>query len=221
MNHYTYMIYNIETNRYYIGVRSCKCDICNDSYMGSSSIWTKSYIATNRYKLQKIIIKTFRTRKDANDYEVHLLKICEFDDFCINRYFGYTPDCSGTKQNKEWVSKRKRFGVENGMFGKHHTKETKNILSQKLRGHYVSDETKIKIGLYHKNKIVSDATRSKISNLRKIARLIIDTETNKKYIMPINDFAKQNPNLNINANSMRKAYQDGYMYKKRYIIKKI
>lgn len=61
------------------------------------------------------------------------------------------------------------------MFGKHHTKETKNILSQKLRGHYVSDETKIKIGLYHKNKIVSDATRSKISNLRKMARLIIDT----------------------------------------------
>ena len=54
-----------------------------------------------------------------------------------------------------------------------------------------------------------------------MARLIIDTETNKKYIMPINDFAKQNPNLNINANSMRKAYQDGYMYKKRYIIKKI
>lgn len=40
-NHYTYKITNVITNEYYVGVRSCKCKIEEDKYMGSSSIWTK------------------------------------------------------------------------------------------------------------------------------------------------------------------------------------
>ena len=38
---YTYKITNIETQEFYVGVRSCKCKIEDDKYMGSSSIWTK------------------------------------------------------------------------------------------------------------------------------------------------------------------------------------
>lgn len=40
MKHYLYKITNIETNQYYVGVRSHK-DPNIDKYMGSSSIWTK------------------------------------------------------------------------------------------------------------------------------------------------------------------------------------
>jgi hypothetical protein len=42
-----YKITNIETNQYYIGVRSHKEPII-DKYMGSSSIWTKNWIKNNK-----------------------------------------------------------------------------------------------------------------------------------------------------------------------------
>lgn len=35
---------------------------------------------------------------------------------------------TGTKQTEEWINKRKMFGERNGMFGKHHSEETKNEL---------------------------------------------------------------------------------------------
>lgn len=72
--HYTYKIINKVTNEFYIGVRSCSCPIENDSYMGSSSIWTKSYIKTHRDYLDKIILSVFCTRQEANIEEVKLLQ---------------------------------------------------------------------------------------------------------------------------------------------------
>ena len=42
--HYNYKIINSETNEFYIGVRSCDCEIEQDKYIGSSSIWDKKYI---------------------------------------------------------------------------------------------------------------------------------------------------------------------------------
>jgi group I intron endonuclease len=40
----------------------------------------------------------------------------------------------GRKQTDEWIEKRKCCGEENGMYGKHHTQETKEIISKKLSG---------------------------------------------------------------------------------------
>ena len=56
MNHYVYKIINIITNEYYIGVRSCKCNIEEDKYMGSSTIWTKAYIKEHILELKKELL---------------------------------------------------------------------------------------------------------------------------------------------------------------------
>ena len=48
MYHYNYKITNISTGEFYIGVRSCKCSIEEDSYMGSSSIWNKIYVKEHK-----------------------------------------------------------------------------------------------------------------------------------------------------------------------------
>lgn len=77
MNHYNYKITNIITGEYYIGVRSCKCEIKEDSYMGSSSIWTKLYIKEHRKELVKEILEEYPSRKLANDAEVLRLKQCK------------------------------------------------------------------------------------------------------------------------------------------------
>lgn len=53
MNHYNYKITNSQTGEFYVGVRSCKCDVSEDPYMGSSSVWTKDYIKKHKDVLKK------------------------------------------------------------------------------------------------------------------------------------------------------------------------
>lgn len=108
-----------------MGVRSCKCEINEDKYMGSSSIWTKIYIKEHKSELKKEIVTTFETRKEANEGEVKLLKSVEGDPLCINQYFDYTPDMTGTKQTPEWIKKEKC--LENVM------ECLENIILKKLR----------------------------------------------------------------------------------------
>jgi hypothetical protein len=96
--------------------------------MGSSSEWTKDYIKSNKGILKKEILQIYPTRKLANGGEVYFLKAVENNALCVNKYFGYTPDCSGIKQTEEWINKRKRCGKDNGMYGKSHSEETKELM---------------------------------------------------------------------------------------------
>ena len=68
------------------------------------------------------------------------------DPLCINCYFDFTPDMTGTKQSPEWIEKIKMFGERNGMFGKHHSEETKEKISKAMKNRVLSKEHKEKIG---------------------------------------------------------------------------
>lgn len=216
--HYNYKITNTQTNEFYVGVRSCDCEIELDKYMGSSSIWTKLYIKEHKNVLKKEIIATFETRKLANKGEVELLHKYKEDPLCINCYFDYTPDLTGVKQTPEWIAKRIRYGSENGMFGKHHSEETKKIISEKLKGRVVSEETKRKIGDFHRGKIYGEETRNKISKARQKIRHIENIITGESWDISITEFIKMFPDENFNANSMRKAAQEHCIYRKTYRI---
>lgn len=217
-NHYTYKITNIITKEFYVGVRSCKCNIEDDKYMGSSSIWTKIYIKEHKNELKKEIVAVYSTRKEANDGEVKLLKSVEYDPLCINQYFDYTPDMTGVKQTPEWIAKRVRYGEQNGMFGKHHTEETKKLMSKKLKGRSLTEETKKKIGDFHRGKVYGEETRTKISKARSKIRHIENIITGESWDISITDFIKLHPEENLNANTMRKAAQEHHIYKKTYRI---
>ena len=211
-NHYNYRIVNIKTKEFYIGVRSCSCNIEDDPYMGSSSIWTKLYIKEHASDLQKIIIKVYNSRREANAGEVELL-LEEFKNpLCINRYFDYTPDMTGVKQAPEWIEKRKLFGERNGMFGKHHSEKAKKEISSKLKGRIVSEETRKKIGDYHRGKTYGKDTREKISKARQKLRHIINMKTGEEWNISITDFIKMFPDENLKESSMRSAVK----YKKPY-----
>ena len=211
-NHYNYRIVNIKTKEFYIGVRSCSCNIEDDPYMGSSSIWTKLYIKEHASDLQKIIIKVYNSRREANAGEVELL-LEEFKNpLCINRYFDYTPDMTGVKQAPEWIEKRKLFEERNGMFGKHHSEKAKKEISSKLKGRIVSEETRKKIGDYHRGKTYGKDTREKISKARQKLRHIINMKTGEEWNISITDFIKMFPDENLKESSMRSAVK----YKKPY-----
>lgn len=65
MNHYTYEI-KFENGMKYIGVRSCKCDIKDDAYTGSSKLIPNELYAT----CEKTILNTFNTRIEAQEDEI-------------------------------------------------------------------------------------------------------------------------------------------------------
>ncbi len=65
MNHYTYEI-KFENNMKYIGVRSCKCNIEDDVYTGSSKLIPPELYAT----CKKTILATFSTRVEAQQDEI-------------------------------------------------------------------------------------------------------------------------------------------------------
>lgn len=215
---YTYKITNIETKEFYVGVRSCDCEIEEDKYMGSSSIWTKLYIKEHKQSLKKEILEIFETRKLANEGEVLLLKSVQKDPLCINCYFDYTPDMTGVKQTPEWIEKRKMFGERNGMFGKHHTEEAKKKISEAMHKRKLTEEHKKKIGDAHRGKIVSEETRKKLSKINQKIRRIENILTGEVWIMSIQDFLEQFPEKGCKYDAMKKAANIGNIYKKTYKI---
>lgn len=67
-NHYVYLLQHRTTGMCYIGVRSCKCTVWDDDYMGSSSVMTEE----DKDECNKIVLKRFDSREDAVAYEVEM-----------------------------------------------------------------------------------------------------------------------------------------------------
>ena len=64
MNHYLYEIKNVINNMIYVGIRTCKCPIENDPYMGSG---VRIKYAISKYGIEnfeKRVIATYDTRND-------------------------------------------------------------------------------------------------------------------------------------------------------------
>lgn len=74
-NHYVYHITNLTGNlpKYYIGYRSCKCEVKDDPYFGSSWYLDEHVKKYGKQNFKKKIVKVFETRKEASNYEVLLL----------------------------------------------------------------------------------------------------------------------------------------------------
>ena len=74
MNHYVYLIEQrnaLPTEaKYYIGVRSCKCNVGDDPYMSSSVTLREQVQNLGNQSFNKIILKRFDNRIDANKYEI-------------------------------------------------------------------------------------------------------------------------------------------------------
>lgn len=106
-----------------------------------------------------------------------------------------------TKEKISNACKGKTSGEKNGMYGKHHTDETKEALRKANLGKHNSNETRKKISesnrlnytderkhavsIANKNKVLSDETKEKISNANK--GKIRSDETKKKLSKALKD----------------------------------
>jgi hypothetical protein len=127
MNHYVYLIEKrtaLKTEqKYYIGVRSCESKIGDDDYMGSSKYLTEDIGKTGRQHYNKIILKRFNNRMDANLYEIQMHE--DFDVANNPLFF------NKVKQKDRGLGVGP--GVLNPFYGKKHTEEYKQRLSALLK----------------------------------------------------------------------------------------
>jgi len=143
MKHYVYRLEDPITNEFYIGSRSCKCDIKDDPYMGSYYTWKPE----DKSILVKTILKSnFRKRETCIKYEAKIIK--ENIDTKLNRNYhipkaGFHTmgkSCSDETRKKlsniilnnleEHRARVKKYhadvrGEMNPFYGKHHTDKTK------------------------------------------------------------------------------------------------
>ena len=155
MNHYVYLIEKrtaLKTEqKYYIGVRSCESKIGDDDYMGSSKYLTEDIEKTGKQHYNKIILKRFDNRMDANLYEIQI-----HDDFDVanNPLF-----FNKVKQKDRGLGVGP--GELNPFYGKKHTEEYKQRMSALLKtkdcrsktpnfGLIHTEETKLKMSLKRK-----------------------------------------------------------------------
>ncbi len=111
--HYFYKITNLINGKYYYGIHST--DDLDDQYLGSGLRLNFAYKKYGIENFKKEILKTFETRKEASEYEKAIV-----DETKVNSDECYNLTTGGDK------------GFCNAFKGKHHTLETKSLLSAKL-----------------------------------------------------------------------------------------
>ena len=152
MNHYTYRITNIKTNKSYIGVRSCEDIPVEDigiKYFSSSS--DKGFISEQRSNPEHFIyevINTFDNRVDALTDEIRLH---EMYDVCKNSEF-YN------------LSKQTSNGMD--FTGGNHSEETKLKIGEASKKRGISEKAKANLLWHAKNRIRTSEEIEKLSEAK-------------------------------------------------------
>ena len=129
MYHYTYMSIDPVDGRKYIGSRSCKCLPAEDTkYFGS-------YRDKSFKPQEKIILKTFSSRKEAFKHEIYLHFVL---DVAVSNKFANRARVTTT--GFTWA-------------GQHHSDET--IAKLRIAGKNMSQETRDKLRIRNQNKKLS------------------------------------------------------------------
>jgi hypothetical protein len=138
--HYTYWLQD-EHGKAYIGVRSCNCNVYNDTYMSSSK--TVLSLIKNGAKFTKTILAVWDTREDAISHEILLHDIFNvninpnFYNKAKQRSKKFTCSTLGFTHSLETIEllKQQKSGIKHPNYGKRgkdttayghrHTKEQK------------------------------------------------------------------------------------------------
>ena len=189
MNHYVYQITNNINGKIYIGKRSCKCDIVDDSYIGSGTALKSAIKKYGIENFTKTIIEVCDSDKSAYELEkkivdTNFVKRTDTYNICgggIGVGIGESHPSFGKVHSEETRAKMSANCYRNsGMKGKTQSIETRSKISinnaRTMKGKtgqacpsfglIRSDETKAKMSSNHvgmKGKTHSEESREKIS----------------------------------------------------------
>lgn len=159
--HLVYLTTNLTNGKIYVGVHST--EVLEDGYLGSGKTLNKAIKKYGRDNFKRDILHFCLTSKDAYEIEKEIV-----NESFVKRKDIYNIVCGGnggnitkhyTLEEKEnlflkisiSLKKLKRFGILNPFYGKQHSKETKEKLSNKAQNR--SEETRRRIIEANKNKI--------------------------------------------------------------------
>jgi group I intron endonuclease len=146
MKHYVYKLTETKTNEFYYGIRSCNCNPIDDFYMGSMIAWNP-----NKDNLIKEIVSEFKTREDAVKFESMVIEENIKHPLNRNYHTGMGMAFYGkshSNETKEKISNTmigRHVGKDNPFYGMTHKVETLKKISKSLTGNTHSDETKKKM----------------------------------------------------------------------------
>ncbi|MDX1371048.1 MAG: NUMOD3 domain-containing DNA-binding protein [Nitrososphaeraceae archaeon] len=148
MYYYIYIIINKLNGKFYIGRRQSVLSPMEDPYMGSGKALK---LAINKYGIEnfhKEIITTANCLEELVQLEkLYVNKVTIKSPFCYNIVEGGINPIFYGKDHPMWGNGHYNSGERNGMYGKHHTEETKQLFKDLFTGTKHSDETKLKISL--------------------------------------------------------------------------
>ena len=142
---YVYRIINLINGMSYIGQHSTNKEY--DSYFGSGSLLKKEIKKYGKNNFIMGIIEYCNNQKELNEKEI----------FWISKFNTLQPN--GYNITKGGNYPPQLFGEQNGFYKKHHTEETKKILSEKRK--HISPWNKGTKG--QKLQKISEETRKKMS----------------------------------------------------------
>jgi hypothetical protein len=168
-----------ETNEFYIGRRKSKIKPELDIYYtGSSSTWYReldAYTISN-VLIKEILLSDIKTFDELCKYEIEIITENIKNPLCRNAHIpgkGFYINTPRSDETKNRISKSN--------IGKHnikHTEESKNKMSNSLKGKVHSDDHNKKVSISNTGKILPPEVREKISNSLK-GRILSDEHKEK------------------------------------------
>jgi hypothetical protein len=184
MRHYVYVTKG-KCGRQYIGVRSCECDPANDPYMGSHK--DPEYFPTEKW-----IWSEFDTREEAANTEASLHEVFDvaasphFANRCkaLPNGFSMLGLSWGThsKETRELLSEKKR-GEKNHRYGKPSSQKQKEAVSRARKGVKASEETRQKMRKAQRGLKKPAGYAERMSALKKEYKWFYDPIENKAHLI--------------------------------------
>ena len=129
---------------------------------------TKDNMAYFESKRKEYEAHNLKLKSEAEDMEKLLIRKLKTQ----NRKYGYNIANGGNSNGKHSDETRKKIkenhfnisGENHPMYGRHHSKETKQKISEANKGHKMSEETRQKMSKARKGKPVSEETKIELSS---------------------------------------------------------
>lgn len=212
IQHYIYELRNPLTDEFYIGVRSCKGNPIDDTYMGSMASWNvdKSVL------VKTIIDDSFLTRDEANAREIELLK--ENINNPLNRNY-HIPSigfcCYGIKRSDEYrnklsVLKKSQYSSNPQML------ETNRTIQKNRWTYELKNEWSIKMKAINSTK---EYRKKQIESAKDKSKQIIQFSINGDFIKEYNSISEAAKELNIDKTCISRNCNGKYKTAFGYIWK--
>ena len=216
-NNYTVYMHTFPNNKVYIGITKMNTQ---NRWLNGKGYKTsrKLNLAIQKYGWDNVehkILYEKLTKEEAEQKEIEL--IAKYDS--TNDYYGYNIEKGGnhqgkmsneTKQKLSVIMKGKNVGDKNGMYGKHHSIETRIKMSQNntryMLGNHLSEEVKRKISEANKGKILSEETKNKIRKT-KIERGLAYSSEEERYQARLNSARRYKENHKQQISEYNKKYR--------------